>query len=95
MGKAQWDSELRVQVRARGSSSSFAVGRAMPAPDHSTWRPFRGCAGRKFSIIRVEFVTPKCRAENWESCKTQQAAQAFCQRTLGVAVSQSSLWFGT
>lgn len=42
VGEAQWDRELRVQVRARGSSSSFAVGRAMLAPDQSTSRPFRG-----------------------------------------------------
>lgn len=72
VGKAQWDRELRVQVRARASSSSCALGRAMLAPDQSTSRPFRGCAGRKFSSMGVEFFPSKCRAANWDSCKTQQ-----------------------
>lgn len=61
-----------MQARARASSSSRAVGRATPAPDHSTSRPFRGCTGRKFSIMAVEFFPPKCSAANWDSCKTQQ-----------------------
>lgn len=84
VGKAQWDREMRMQVRARASSSSFALGRAVAAPDQSTVRPFRGCTGRKFSVIGVDLLSsPKCSAENWESCKTQQAGQSFCQRGSG------------
>lgn len=93
VGKAQWDREPRVQLRARGSSSSLAVGRAMAAPDQSTSRPFRGCTGRKFSVIRVEFSPSKCSTSNWISCKTQQAGQSFCQRALGVVGLWELLWF--
>lgn len=64
--KAQWDRGLRVQSRS-SSSSSFAVGRGMLALDQSTLRPCRGCAGRKFSIMGVEFFPSKCSAENWDS----------------------------
>lgn len=87
--KAQWDRELRVQSRGRSSSSSFAVGRGTLAPDQSTLRPCRGCAGRKFSIMRVEFFPSKCSTENWDSCKTEQLVKSSCQRALGVVVLQT------
>lgn len=85
VGRAQWDRELRVQVRARPSSSSCAVGRAVLVPDQSTLRPLRGWAGRKFSIMGVEFFPSKCSAANWDSCKTQQLVKSALT-TLGVVL---------
>lgn len=91
--EAQWDREMRMKVRARASSSSFALGRAMAAPDQSTVRPFRGCTGRKFSVIGVDLLSsPKCSDENWESCKTQQSVSPSARGARGGAGLWEVLW---